>query len=609
MKATTDPTPRALSHRRVLILGLCLALVLAVPVAGQNPDRQEPQPPSALFLGKVDVSVVNVEVYVTDADGNPVSGLTSDDFVLLEDGQPVEISNFYAATRPDRLQENLAALNRPLRPLPSTQDPFLPNDQQLNLIVYIDHTNLRPDNRKRVLADMRSFLVERAHQGDNIMLVGYGGSVKVEQPLTREPTRILDALDRLGKAATRRQIDDLERRRILSRMAESAQDNNSRDPLSIPIDGVSNAYSAIRSYVQERRSEMRLTTKALRETLRALAGLPGRKALVYVSDGLPARPGEELYQVMADLFSAGSLGEPVIDPTIEALREDQGQLFNDVIREANAQQVTFYPIDARGPRGEGRLSAEFGNQAGGPAGNTVLAGLREASLQEPLIDLAEATGGATILNTFNFDQALTTASSAFDTFYSLGFTLPEGGDGSFHQLEVVVRHPDYHVRHRSGFQDKPEIERMADRTLSSLFLEANDNPLQIAVAFGKAKKRKKNYELPLMVRIPFRALTLLPRGDQREGRLQIFVAVRDEKGRVSDLHQEPYPLSLTRAQAAQAHDQDIGYGHTFAVRPGTATIAIGVWDEVSGSKSFIQQRVLVGNRRIDGGGRRRSTGP
>ena len=39
--------------------------------------------------------VVNVDVFVRDKDGNPVTGLTKDDFELYEDGKPIAITNFY----------------------------------------------------------------------------------------------------------------------------------------------------------------------------------------------------------------------------------------------------------------------------------------------------------------------------------------------------------------------------------------------------------------------------------------------------------------------------------------------------------------------------------
>src|SRR5205809_6935145 len=43
----------------------------------------------------IEVRVTNVDVVVTDRAGNPVHGLTRDDFELLENGKPQTITNFY----------------------------------------------------------------------------------------------------------------------------------------------------------------------------------------------------------------------------------------------------------------------------------------------------------------------------------------------------------------------------------------------------------------------------------------------------------------------------------------------------------------------------------
>src|SRR5947209_2836247 len=53
---------------------------------------------AAAFLDTevVDVSVVNVDVYVTDRQGKRVPGLAKNDFEMFEDGKPVAITNFYA---------------------------------------------------------------------------------------------------------------------------------------------------------------------------------------------------------------------------------------------------------------------------------------------------------------------------------------------------------------------------------------------------------------------------------------------------------------------------------------------------------------------------------
>lgn len=574
-------TPAAFALARFLstnswraALTLILLLTGPVPLAAQQPAPDRPAPDSpALFTGRVDVDVVNVEVFVTDAKGEPVVGLTAADFELRRDGKPVAITNFYAASRGAQPAGDLETLDA----APATLPPTASLAQPMHLVVYVDHMNLRPSNRTRVLENLRDFLAERARLGDAVMLVGYNRGIEVATPFTHDRASILAGLDHLASVAPRRTVAGLERVQAL-RQARGADFRT--------------ALGSVQSVVQRQRSELQLTTKALRETVRSLAGLPGRKALFYISDGLPARPGEELFHALDN--GGGPAGS--FDPVRAAKREDQGHLYKAIIREANSQQVTLYPIDARGSAGANRLTAAAGDQ-GGIAGNTAAAGFAELNYQEPLMDMAAGTGGHAVLNTFAVDHVLGKASRAFDSFYSLGFTLTEADDDAFHKLKVAVRDRRYRVRHRNGYRNKPEAERAGDRTLSALFLDATENPLGIAMDFGPPEKKGKNFLLPILIRVPFRALTLLPQGDLQQGRLQIFVAVRDEAGRVADLHQQPYPVSVTTAQAAQAGEQDIGYGATLAVRPGVAVVSVGVWDEVSGETSFLLDSVQVGKQR------------
>lgn len=71
-----------------------LLLVTAVAGYGRYAQAQEP---ASDFFEEIEVNVVNVEVFVTDKKGNPVTDLTAEDFEILEDGKPVTITNFYAS--------------------------------------------------------------------------------------------------------------------------------------------------------------------------------------------------------------------------------------------------------------------------------------------------------------------------------------------------------------------------------------------------------------------------------------------------------------------------------------------------------------------------------
>lgn len=566
------------------------ALLLLAPVAAAGAQQTEPP----IFVETVDVDVINVEVFVTDKAGRPVPDLTAADFQIFEDGHPVEISNFFTMTQADRVA---ASLDRDLERLAEDPGPAprldpVPEDQQLHLAVYVDHFNLRPEHRQRVLDDLRGFLEDRLIQGDRVMLVGYNRKLDVVVPFTRDRERVFEGLDKLAKVATHRPIDDAERRRTMDLMSRASRENG---PGSTPLD---DAYGALRSYVQSARSDLQFSARALGQMVRSLAGLPGRKAMIYVSSGLPQRPGEELYQHLLNLFGdlafqgQTPLGQ-FIDPSIEAIREDESHLFAEITREANSHQVTLYTVDARGGAGESTLSAEFPSLTPAPGGHTAVDQIRTDNLQEPLIDMAATTGGSAILDTYNFDGALTTVAQGFDSFYSLGYRPSQGRDGKYHEIDVKVTRPGLTVRHRSGYESKPEVDRVADRTLSSLLLGLEKNPLGVRIDFGKPEKSGVGkFELPVLVRVPIDQVTLLFQERSAEGRLQFFLVVQDGEG-ISDLHRQEYPVSIPADQLEKAKGREIGYAAKLKIRKGTPKLAVGVWDELSGVESFVHQRVLV----------------
>src|SRR6266852_1703677 len=66
----------------------------------------------------IEVRVTNVDVVVTDRQGNPVSGLTKDDFQLFENRKPQTITNFYEV-RPNSVQASVTAPAEASVPVPA----------------------------------------------------------------------------------------------------------------------------------------------------------------------------------------------------------------------------------------------------------------------------------------------------------------------------------------------------------------------------------------------------------------------------------------------------------------------------------------------------------
>src|SRR5262249_21529175 len=66
-----------------------IVLSVVLPLHAQKTAAPPP------LVEKINVSVVSVDVTVTDRNGQPVLDLTRDDFEIFEDGKPQKVTNFY----------------------------------------------------------------------------------------------------------------------------------------------------------------------------------------------------------------------------------------------------------------------------------------------------------------------------------------------------------------------------------------------------------------------------------------------------------------------------------------------------------------------------------
>src|SRR5215210_2513643 len=100
------------SRARTAALLLCFAgTVLA---ADQNPAAPPPQTQQPTF--KLRVDYVEVDVVVTDRQGNLVRDLKKEDFQVLEDGKPQTISAFTMVDIPIERADRPLFTTEPLEP-------------------------------------------------------------------------------------------------------------------------------------------------------------------------------------------------------------------------------------------------------------------------------------------------------------------------------------------------------------------------------------------------------------------------------------------------------------------------------------------------------------
>ncbi len=569
LPSVTNRTAAAPRRFALLLAGL----LLGAGLAAQAPE-EEPQP--GPFAETVEVSVVNVDVYVTDRQGRPVTGLQREDFELFEDGRPVAVTNFYPveggrATAPEAISV-APPETVPAAPLPSAS-PTLPEEQRLHLAVYIDNFYIRPFNRNRVFRRLREFLSGQLGPGDRVMLVSYERSLHVRRPFTSDATLVAAALGELETMTGQGVHADSSRREMLEAIEEAT------DPQQVS--------GRLRTYAESEYNDLVFAVNALKDFVGWLAGLPGRKALLYVSDGVPMTPGEDLYHALNQKFTNYSVLSQVTE--FNAARR-----FDELAALANASRVTFYALDASGLRTFTAASAESA-AAGTPGLGSFADSIYFANHQNTLRLLADRTGGIAVVNTNDVGSGLERIAQDFGTYYSLGYSPSHAGDGRYHKIEVKVRRKGTTVRHRDGYRDKSSASRMADGTLSSLVFGYQSNPLQLGLEVGGMTSQKDGlFVVPVVVQIPIRRLVLVPHGEFQEARLRLFVSAMDGEGDMAPVQETPVPIRIPKDRLAEALEGNWAYEVKLLMRGGDHQLAVGVRDDLGAVSSFVRKSIRVG---------------
>ncbi|HEX3131229.1 MAG TPA: VWA domain-containing protein [Thermoanaerobaculia bacterium] len=532
--------------------------------------------PDPTFYESIDVNVANVEVYVTDKQGKRVQGLTKDDFLVFEDGQPVEITNFFAMSEGKAVAEEEPELTE--TPKPAAANPAVPKPdaQRLYLAIFLDNRTLVPATRKRVLDSVKE-LVSRLQPGDRILLAGYDNSVVIRQGLTNDPEALAAAIEEVSRAAAGGASRDSERQRILRQIDAS-------DPVDGPQGGetqraqaaiiiAQQLYQDIKLFGTSQLDETRAALHALEQFVDSLAGLPGRKAVLYVSGGMSLRPAEALMRAWETKF--GSLGASVGFSPFDGRRDDATPFLKDLIDHANANRVTFYALGSTT-----ELSGLSAESTASTVLTTEMAVTERMNLQSSLEMIADGTGGLASIDAAE-RPLIDRMRQDFDTYYSLGYVPRAGRDGKKRHVEVKARNAALKVRHRGTRSERTESERMTSRAMAALLLGEDDNPLEVSVELGKEKTNDKGQiEVEVLVKFPLANLVLVPQDQFHEGHLSLFLGARDSHGRSSAITEVDVPIRVPNDQLLTALGQIGAWKTTMLLRPEPHTVAVAVRDRI-----------------------------
>ena len=546
------------------------------------------------FTDTVDVQVVNVDVVVTDKRGRPVTDLRRGDFEIYEDREPVEISHFVA---PYPLPQG--KVDRAVNPVnqETTDTPEEALGEALSLVLFIDNTRLDLRGRKVMARTVRSFLAEDLPPATRFMLLSYNGYLSVRQPFTEDSGALIARLEETTRGRTQAGEEVRKRREIADRLAQITRDLDvaQRTGDQNQLSRIESDRAALEAEMEAQEAEssqsIRKTLEDLALLVQSLGGIEGRKALIYIGDGLAFSGGRAL--------SAGL--EKAAHPSTFAAPHDGGQkndlgipyLFRDLTRGANANRVTFYTVTPP-------MYEQVNDVTSEGAGLDVRTAIQDRAIsdvKEAVCMMSNTTGGRCQVGGTRPALLFDKTRADFDAAYSLGFTPSHPGDGDFHRIQVKVTRPGLRVRHREGYVDQSPEDRLRDRLSAALLFDAHANPLAMEIEFEKEEALDRGLHLVhLRVKVPVSRLALVPTSDPatRASRLKLLMTTMDERSRTTGVQE--VPLSFQVAEERLEGGTELFYAHQvhLTLKEGPQRFALGLWDELGRSGSFIGRGIFVG---------------
>jgi VWFA-related protein len=550
-------------------------------------DQQQPAVPS---LGEaIEVSIINLDVVVTDKHGNRVHGLTRDDFVILEDGKPQPITNFaeYGAEVARAVQTTPGAPSAPPAARPEAAPP-----QKRTIVVFVDRFKMVDFRRDPIFNSIKNLLHHVVRPGDAVSVVAWRGQPITREDFTDDVSKLDAALDRLAKessgVAGANALTDLQRdiaadeqfREEIAGFAREAgfATELTRDEMP-PLDAYAAAVWA--------KVELRKKVTAINALLLGMSGREGKKVLLLASHRLSLIAGLEY------------LGIGLKGPVSAAIRNEFGteELVQTIATTANAAGVTVYPIYPEG-LATGAMSLQSNVEIGPHSISNIyrLPTSTDSANYDHIVlnnelpaldDIAQQTGGMTAFGS-DIVKLLPRVEDDFSTYYSMAYRASSRREDRSRKLVVKTTNPAYSIRTRREILDKSDTTQMKERVVANLFTPNTPSKIAVTTKIGTAKKVGRNrYKIPLTVTIPVAALTTITQANgDFAGSFSIYVAWGGILGEISDTTHRVQSFVIPKADAEKAAESTFSYDFELLADERTDRISVGVLDDVGKDSGY-----------------------
>jgi VWFA-related protein len=550
-----------------------LAVLIALPFAAQEK-----------LVETIEVRVVNVDVVVTDRRGKPITGLTKDDFEILDNGKPQKITNLYEV-RPTNPNETLNVAGA-LEPDAPKAPPLPPQEMRVRRVaLFIDNSSLPVFQRTKVLTALQKFINTEMRPGDEATIVTWNPGLKIVTPFTGDHKELQAGI---AASATHSNIgasDMIQRQEAVKRQCNEVLGIAKEGKFLTMSQAWDQCKAEVNAFAEERAHNAKNVLEGLRLTSTTLAGLDGKKAMVVAGAHLPERPGLELHMWAAQLFQPFLKGLNSMQAMTETSHNLQTFAIDKFAHQANADGVTVYVIDAADSR-------DFTSAETATSTDTIEQFAAFTNTAQAYQTIARVTGGMMVSST-NFDAAFDTVGKDLGSYYSIGY---KPGDDSKsakdHNIVVHTKNSAYLVRSRTSYSPKSNEDQIGDRVVANIYHSSVHSEWPIKISTGSPEKEGDRFRIPVQITIP-PTVTLLPQENQLVGGFNVYIAVGTDGGAMSKISKAQQAIKIPATAEKDLRSKPMTYDLSIVVRPGESTLSIAVVDQISSASGFARTKIVA----------------
>ncbi|HEY4379664.1 MAG TPA: VWA domain-containing protein [Acidobacteriaceae bacterium] len=411
------------------------APTLSAPAQNTQPQTQT----SPITTLKANAQLVVVDVIVTDSKQQSVHDLKASDFTVHENGAPQALASFEEHVQMTPAQ---AAKVPPMRPLPpgifTNYTPIPPNGP-VNVLL-LDALNTQMKDQLFVREQLRQFL-KNTPADTRIAIFVLNDRLIMLQGFTSDLTVLKAVVDRnvpgssmiLGDSTGNHDNAGNGGTPVASDIMASVSGGDI-DELTANVRRAETVQAA--TDTQDRALQ---TLSAMNQLAHFLAGIPGRKNLIWFSGSFPLT-----------IFPDSTISHPF---SVVASMEDEFRQTTSILARS---QVAVYPIDARGLQFLGPAIAKESTPASSSGKGLTMAQNKlfqdNANEHATMFQMASDTGGHAYVDTNGLSDAVAKAIDGSSNYYTLSYAPTDSRqDGKFRKIQVKLARSGLTLSYRTGY--------------------------------------------------------------------------------------------------------------------------------------------------------------